>query len=191
MRVLVACEFSGVVRDAFTARGHDAWSCDILPCPKGGQHIQKDVLTVLGRGWDLMIAHPPCTHLCVSGAAWFKRVDKKLAQIGALQFFKALLDAPIEKIAVENPVGIASTRIRPADQIIQPYWFGDPQRKTTCLWLKNLPPLVPTNKVEPKYVYYPSGKRPAGQEVSQRSRRGLIRSITFPGLAAAMAQQWG
>lgn len=191
MRVLVACEFSGVVRDAFAARGHDAWSCDILPSARSGQHIQRDVLAVLDRGWDLMVAHPPCTHLCVSGAAHFRKVEKRLAQIGALDFFRALLEAPIEKIAVENPVGIVSTRIRPPDQIVQPYWFGDPQRKTTCLWLKNLPPLVATNVVEPNYVYYPSGRRPAGQEVSQHSKRGLIRSITFPGLAAAMAQQWG
>lgn len=194
MKVLVACEFSGVVRDAFAARGHDAWSCDILPCPKGGQHIQKDVFAVLDRGWDLMIAHPPCTHLCVSGAKHFHKVEKRLSQIGALDFFRALLEAPIEKIAVENPVGIASTRIRPPDQIVQPYWFGDPQRKTTCLWLKNLPPLVPTNKVEP-HLMTVNGKR---LPVWMKERGaygdvkvGLRRSITFPGLAAAMAQQWG
>lgn len=132
MRVLVACEFSGVVREAFTAKGHDAWSCDLLPTEQPGQHIQGDVLQVLKDDWDLMIAHPPCTHLCVSGARWFK--EKQEEQTAALKFVCQLLNAPIPMIALENPVGIISSRVRPPDQIIQPWQFGHGETKATCLW---------------------------------------------------------
>ena len=137
MKVLVACEYSGRVRDAFKARGHDAWSCDLLPTDVEGQHIQGSVLDVLDQGWDLMIAHPPCTHLAVSGARWFK--DKKQEQHEALCFVSALLNAPIDKIALENPISVISTKIRKPTQIIQPWQFGHGETKATCLWLKNLP----------------------------------------------------
>ena len=137
MRVFVACEYSGVVRDAFLRRGDDAVSCDLLPTDVPGPHIQGDVLPHLGDGWDLMIAHPPCTHLAVSGARWFK--DKLPEQAEALEFVRLLLDAPIPRIALENPVSIISTRIRKPDQIIQPWMFGHGEVKATCLWLRNLP----------------------------------------------------
>lgn len=139
MRVLVACEFSGVVREAFRWLGHDAWSCDILPAEDGGEHIETDVLKVLDRGWDLMIAHPPCTHLAVSGARWF--AEKRAEQEAALDFVRQLLAAPIPRIALENPISIISSRIRKPDQIIQPWQFGHGEVKATCLWLKNLPKL--------------------------------------------------
>lgn len=138
MKVLVACEFSGIVRDAFLERGHDAVSCDLIPAESPGPHIRGDVLEILDNGWDLMIAHPPCTHLAVSGARWFK--NKQAEQKEALSFVKTLLEADIPKICLENPVSIISSRIRKPDQIIQPYDFGHPESKKTCLWLKNLPP---------------------------------------------------
>ena len=131
MKILIACEFSATVRDAFAARGHDAWSCDILPTEKPGKHYQCDVREILDQGWDLMIAHPPCTHLAVSGARWFK--DKLKEQAEALEFVQTLMDAPIGKIAIENPISIISTRIRKPDQIIQPWWFGHGEMKSTCL----------------------------------------------------------
>jgi site-specific DNA-cytosine methylase len=181
MRVLVACEFSGVVRGAFRRAGHDAWSCDLLPSERKGHHIQRDVREVLARGWDLMIAHPPCTHLAVSGARWFK--DKRAEQEEALAFVRLLLDAPIPRIALENPVSIISSRIRKPDQIIQPHQFGHPENKATCLWLKNLPPLVPT---DPVFGLVDRVHRmPPGPD------RWRERSRTFPGIAKAMAQQWG
>ena len=155
MRVLVACEFSGIVRDAFIARGHDAVSCDLLPTERPGPHIQGDVLELLGDGWDLMVAHPPCTHLAVSGARWFK--DKRVEQAEALDFVRALLTAPIPRIALENPVSIISSRIRKPDQIIQPYWFGHGETKTTCLWLKGLPKLQPTDLVVPEWAVKADG----------------------------------
>lgn len=181
MRALVACEFSGIVREAFKAKGHDAWSCDLLPTEIPGQHIQGDVLSILNDGWDLMIAHPPCTHLAVSGARWFK--DKKAEQEEALSFVEALLCAPIEHIALENPVSIISTRIRTPDQIIQPWMFGHGETKATCLWLKNLPKLTPTNIVEGRIgrVHH----EPPGPE------RWKKRSRTYQGIAEAMAEQWG
>lgn len=145
MKVLVACEFSGVVRDAFALRGHDAWSCDLLPTERPGKHIQWPVEKILGQSWDLMIAHPPCTHLCVSGARWFK--DKRNEQADALAFVRFLLDAPIRRIALENPIGVISTQIRKPDQIIQPFQFGHSESKATCLWLKNLPTLMPTKLI--------------------------------------------
>ena len=143
MKVLVACEFSGIVRDAFKAKGHDAWSCDLLPTEIPGQHIQGDVLDILNDGWDLMIAHPPCTDLCSSGARWFAEKRKDGRQQESINFFMLLVIAPVEKIAVENPVGIMSTIYRKPDQIIQPWQFGHGETKATCLWLKNLPKLTP------------------------------------------------
>lgn len=181
MRVLVACEFSGVVRDAFIARGHDAWSCDLLPSEKPGPHLQENVLPVLKDGWDLMIAHPPCTHLAVSGARWFK--DKQAEQAEALEFVRSLLDAPIPRIALENPVSIISSRIRKPDQTIQPWQFGHGEVKRTCLWLKNLPPLTPTNVVE--------GREARVHRMPPGPDRWRERSRTFTGIAAAMADQWG
>ena len=181
MRVLVACEFSGTVRDAFAALGHDAWSCDLLPTERPGQHIEGDVLDVLGRGWDLMVAHPPCTHLAVSGARWFK--EKQAEQAQALEFVRALLEAPIPRIALENPVSIISSKIRRPDQIIQPWQFGHGETKATCLWLKGLPPLTTTNIVE--------GREARVHRMPPGPNRWKERSRTFAGIAAAMAQQWG
>lgn len=181
MRVLVACEFSGIVRDAFAARGHDAWSCDLLPTERPGQHIQGDVLEVLDDGWDLAVCHPPCTHLAVSGARWFKHKAKE--QEEALRFVRALLDAPIPRIALENPISIISSRIRKPDQIIQPWQFGHGETKATCLWLKGLPPLVPTNVVSGRAARVHS--EPPGPD------RWKNRSRTFEGVAKAMSEQWG
>ena len=181
MKVLVACEFSGIVRDAFRARGHDAWSCDILRSEKPGPHLWGDVLRHLDKKWDLMIAHPPCTHLAVSGARWFK--DKAREQGIALQFVKDLMQAPIERICIENPVSIISSRIRKPDQIIQPWMFGHGETKATCLWLKNLPKLVPTNIVE--------GRAPRVHHASPGPDRWKERSRTLQGIADAMAEQWG
>lgn len=146
MKILVACEFSGVVRRAFRALGHDAWSCDLLPAEDGAdEHLQCDVLGVLHNGWSMMIAHPPCTYLAVSGARWFK--DRRTEQAAAIEFVQRLMDAPIARIAVENPVSVLSTAIRKPDQIIQPWQFGHGETKTTCLWLRGLPKLVPTDIV--------------------------------------------
>lgn len=181
MRVLVACEFSGIVRDAFLAREHDALSCDLLPTESPGPHYQGDVRDVLGDGWDLMIAHPPCTHLAVSGARWFK--DKQAEQEEALAFVRLLLDAPIPRIALENPVSIISSRIRKPDQIIQPWMFGHGETKATCLWLKGLQPLQPTQVVE--------GRAAAVHRMPPSPDRWKKRSLTYPGIAQAMATQWG
>ena len=189
MRVLVACEFSGTVRDAFAARGHDAWSCDLLPSAKPGNHIQGDVLEALGQGWDLMVAHPPCTHLAVSGAAWFKYKQKEQAE--ALDFVRALFNAPIPRIALENPVSIISSQIRKPDQIIQPWQFGHPEQKKTCLWLKNLLPLRPTNDVYAEMMTLPKAKRERLHYLSPGPERWKERSKTFQGIADAMADQWG
>jgi hypothetical protein len=181
MRVLVACEYSGTVRDAFTARGHDAMSCDLLPTEKPGPHYQGDVIELLDDGWDLMICHPPCTHLAVSGARWFK--EKAEEQERALWFVSLLLRAPIPRIALENPVSIISSRIRKPDQIIQPWQFGHGETKATCLWLKNLPKLVPTNIVE--------GREARVHRMPPGPDRWKERSRTFAGIAEAMADQWG
>ena len=184
MRVLVACEFSGVVRDAFIRKGHKAWSCDLLPGEGEYSqfHYKQDVLGIINDyGFDLMIAHPPCTHLSVSGARWFK--DKKQEQIHALRFVNALMNAWIPKICIENPVSIISTRIRKPDQIIQPYNFGDPFKKTTCLWLKNLPKLVHTSDMT-------TGEQ-ACWKMPPSPDRAKKRSITYQGIANAMAEQWG
>ena len=146
MRVLVACEFSGMVRDAFRANGHDAWSCDLLPSERLGPHYQGDVRDILGDCWDLMVAHPPCTYLSASGLHWNRRRPERQALTdAAVLFVQQLLDAPIQRIAVENPIGALSTRIRKPDQIIQPWQFGHDASKATCLWLVNLPLLVPTD----------------------------------------------
>ena len=184
MKVLVACEYSGTVRDAFGAKGHDAWSCDLLPTdrPRGG-HYQGDVFDIIGDGWDLMIAHPPCTHLAVSGARHFaeKRADGR--QQAALAFVQRLLDAPIDKIALENPISIISSQIRKPDQIVQPWQFGHGETKATCLWLKNLPNLEPTNLVE--------GREARVHKMAPSPDRWKLRSTTYQGIADAMAQQWG
>lgn len=191
MRVLIACEYSGTVRDAFTAAGHDAMSCDLLPTDKPGKHYQGNVLDVLNDGWDLMIAHPPCTHLAVSGAKHFHR--KAVEQAEALEFVRLLLSAPIPKIALENPVSIISSRVRKPDQIIQPYMFGHEATKTTCLWLKGLPKLEPTNIVgKGERVITKGGKSlPKWYNLPPGPDRWKIRSATFSGIAAAMAAQWG
>ena len=186
MRVLVACEFSGIVRDAFQALGHDAWSCDLLPSEADGQHFECNVADVIDRGWDLMIAHPPCTHLAVSGARWFK--EKAVEQAKALDFVRFLMglgdyDVGIPRICIENPVSIISSAIRKPDQIVQPWWFGHGETKATCLWLKGLPPLTPTNIVE--------GRQPRVHFTSPGPDRWKERSRTLPGIAAAMAAQWG
>ena len=183
MRVLVACEFSGIVRDAFAACGHDAWSCDLLPTERPGNHLQRDVREILKNGegrWDLMIAHPPCTHLAVSGARWFP--SKRREQAEALDFVCTLLDAPIERIALENPISVISTFVRKPDQIIQPWMFGHGETKATCLWLKNLPKLMPTRIVK--------GRTPRVHYASPGRDRWKERSRTLPGIAEAMASQW-
>jgi hypothetical protein len=202
MRVLVACEFSGVVRKAFRERGHDAWSCDLLPdeseqdLPGGGKyrslfHIQGDVRPHLDEGWDLMIAHPPCTHLAVSGARWWK--GKEQLQEEALAFVQTLLDAPIPRIALENPVGLISTRIRKPDQIVQPYHFGDRATKTTCLWLKGLPLLRADELVDAgeRHITKSGRSLPKWYNLPPSPDRGRLRSRTFNGFARAMAEQWG
>lgn len=181
MRVLVACEFSGTVREAFAAQGHDAWSCDLLETETPGQHIVGDVLDVLGDGWDLMVAHPPCTHLAVSGARWW--VDKQQEQADALEFVRALMAAPVDRIAIENPVSKISSAIRKPDQIVQPWQFGHGETKATCLWLKNLEPLRPTQVVE--------GREPKVHHMAPGPNRWRERSRTYAGIAKAMAQQWG
>ena len=181
MKVLVACEYSGTVRDAFIAQGHDAISCDLLPTDAPGPHYQGDVRDILNDGFDLMIAHPPCTHLAVSGARWFK--DKQEEQTEALDFVRFLLDAPIDKIALENPISIISSRIRKPNQIIQPWQFGHGETKATCLWLKNLPCLMPTNIVE--------GREAKVHRMSPGPDRWKLRSATYKGIAQAMAEQWG
>lgn len=184
LRVLVACEFSGVVRDAFRARGHNARSCDLLACERGPKyHMPVDVREVIRDAgpWDLMVAFPPCTHLAVSGARWFK--EKGDEQRLAIEFFMELVNAPIERIAIENPIGIMSTRYRKPDQIIQPWMFGHGETKATCLWLKNLPKLEPTNIVE--------GRTPRVHHASPGPDRWKERSRTLQGIADAMADQWG
>lgn len=185
LRVLAACEFSAVVRDAFAALGHDAWSCDLLPSWKPGNHIQDDVLKHLDDGWDLMVGFPPCTNLCCSGARHF--VKKQKEQQEGADFFMALINAPIEKICIENPVGVMSTRHRKPDQIIQPWMFGHGEVKTTCLWLKNLPKLVPTEIVDGRYSAVLKCKTPPGEY----KNRGKYRSVFYEGWGRAMADQWG
>lgn len=181
MKVLVACEYSGTVRDAFIRAGHDATSCDLLPTDVSGPHYQGDVFDIIGQGWDLMIAHPPCTHLAVSGARYFHRKQKEQAE--ALEFVRRLMEAPIPRIALENPISVISSKIRKPDQIIQPWQFGHGETKATCLWLKGLPKLIPTNIVE--------GREQRIWLLPPSKNRWKIRSKTFSGIAEAMASQWG
>ena len=181
MRVLVACEYSGTVRDAFRARGHDAMSCDLLPTERPGPHHQGSVLDILDDGWDLMIAHPPCTHLAVSGARWWQ--GKQEEQQQALAFVHLLMAAPIPRIAIENPISKISTAIRKPDQIVQPWQFGHGETKATCLWLKGLPKLVPTQVVD--------GREARIHKMSPGPDRWKERSRTYQGIADAMASQWG
>jgi site-specific DNA-cytosine methylase len=180
LRVLVACEYSGTVRDAFAAAGHDAMSCDLLPTEKPGPHYQGDVRDLIGGGWDLMVAHPPCTHLAVSGSRWF--AGKRAEQAEALEFVRFLLAAPIPLIAIENPVSIISSRIAKPTQVIHPWQFGHGEEKTTCLWLKGLPKLQPTKIVE--------GREQRIWKMSPSPTRWKERSRTYPGIAQAMADQW-
>ena len=192
MRVLIACEYSGTVRDAFIAQGHDAMSCDILPSDRPGPHYQGGVLNLLDEDWDLMIAHPPCTHLAVSGAKHFAAKQADGRQAAALEFVQLLMDAPIPRICIENPVSIISTRIRKPDQIIQPWQFGHQATKTTCLWLKGLPPLVPTDIVGKgaRHVTKSGKSLPVWYNLPPSPMRWKIRSATFQGIADAMAAQW-
>lgn len=189
MRVLVACEFSGVVREAFRARGHDAWSCDLLPSERPGYHLCGDVLAVLGQGWDLAICFPPCTYLCNSGVRWLYGKDGKRnsdrwdSMFSATEFFNAMLDAPIARIAVENPIPHGHAMIRKYDQIIQPWQHGHGESKATCLWLRGLPLLVPTKDVP--------GRQPRVHHASPGPDRWKERSRTLPGIAKAFAEQWG
>lgn len=192
-KVLVACESSGAVRDAFSRRGHEAWSCDLLPSETPGNHHQGDVRDILEKGWDLLIAHPPCTYLSVSGMHWTTRGlrDPKLTE-DALEFVRLFMDCNIPRIAIENPVSVISTRIRKPDQIVQPWMFGHPESKKTCLWLKWLPKLEPTNLLP-----IPASGRWENQTASGQNKlapskdRWRIRSKTYSGIAEAMANQWG
>ena len=182
-KVLVACEYSGTVRDAFIALGHDAMSCDLLPTDVEGPHYQGNVFDVINDGWDIMIAHPPCTHLAVSGARHFAAKKASGVQDEALAFVQALMDAPINCIAIENPISIISSKIRKPDQIIQPWQFGHGETKATCLWLKNMPNLIPTDIVE--------GRSDRIHKMPPSPLRWKLRSTTYKGIAKAMAQQWG
>ena len=193
MKVLVACEYSGRVRDAFIAKGHDAMSCDLLPTDVPGPHYQGDVLDIINDGWDLMVAHPPCTYLCASGLHWNTRRPERAAQTeAAIQFVSNLMDANIPKIALENPIGCLSTRFRKPDCIIQPFQHGHAESKATCLWLNNLPPLKPS-----KIMEKPASGRWLNQTASGQNKltpsadRWKIRSLTYQGIAEAMANQWG
>ena len=195
MKVLVACEYSGRVRDAFIQKGHQAMSCDLLASEKDGPHYQGDVMDVINDGWDLMIAHPPCTYLSVSGMHWTTRGlrDPKLTE-DALDFVKKLMAASIDRICIENPVSVISSKIRKPDQIVNPYHFGHDASKKTCLWLKNLPLLKPTNFIEPRVV---NGKKRWGNQTDSGQNklapsddRWKIRSETYEGIASAMANQW-
>ena len=183
LRVLVACEYSGRVRNAFAKIGHFAMSCDLLPTDAPGNHYQGDVFDIINDGWDLMIAHPPCTDLAVSGAAWFKEKIADGRQQRALDFVKLLMDAPIKHIAIENPISVISSKIRKPDQIIQPWMFGHGETKATCLWLKGLPLLNPTDIVD--------GREQRIHKMPPSADRWKLRSTTYQGIADAMANQWG
>jgi site-specific DNA-cytosine methylase len=202
MRVLVACEYSGTVRDAFTKLGHDAWSCDILPTESLGNHIQDDILKHLDNNWDLMIAHPPCTYLSNAGIRWFneekygeKAKLRKQLRLEALEFVKKLYYCNIPKICIENPVGYLNHNFKKPDQIVQPYFFGDEESKRTCFWFKNLKPLEHTKLVKPKiYAYYKTGRKIGKpiyfHEYNSGKDRAKIRSKFWKGIAEAMAAQW-
>jgi hypothetical protein len=206
MKVLVACEFSGIVRDAFAKRGHEAWSCDLLPTEKPGNHIQGDVLAILNDGWDMMIAHPPCTYLSYVGMRHWNKPGRHEKREDALTFFMMFINSNINKICVENPLGYPSQAYRAPDQIIHPYYFGEPIQKRTCLWLKNLPPLIyrmtdelfgnktAVNKPEPMYIC--QGEKCLGKKIHYiEGMRGVKdrsheRSRFFVSIANAMAEQW-
>jgi site-specific DNA-cytosine methylase len=190
LRVLVACEYSGTVRDAFAARGHHAMSCDILPTDKPGNHYQGDVRDVLDDGWDLMICHPPCTYLSVSGIHWNNRGRGWEETEKALDFVRMLMGANIPCIALENPVSIISSRIRKPDQIVQPWQFGHMEQKATCLWLKNLPMLKPTSNVKAEMMKLPDNERQRIHYLPPSKDRWKLRSTTYQGIADAMADQW-
>ncbi len=203
MRILLACEYSGVVRDAFRSKGHDAWSCDILPSDAGKKyHYQCDIFEVIDKDWDMMITFPPCTYLSISGNRWFnpkyakKFPTRQQDREDAKEFFMALANAPIGKICIENAQGIMSTCWRKPDQIIHPYQFGHAASKRTCLWLKDLPLLIPTEIVEPEYITYKSGKKmpkwyaDIGAAKPPPEVRRKLRSRSFGGIAQAMADQW-
>jgi site-specific DNA-cytosine methylase len=189
MKVLVACEFSGMVREAFRERGHDVLSCDLLPSSDGSpNHHTGDVIPLLSQGWDLMIAHPPCTALAVSGNRWYTDTQVRL---DAVEFFRIFLEAPIGKICVENPVGVISRHIRPPDQYVQPYEFGHPESKKTGLWLKGLPRLTPTDVLTKPECGYWDNQTPSGQnKLGPSPDRAMLRSVTYEGIAKAMAAQW-
>ena len=196
MRILVACEYSGRVRDAFIRHGHEAMSCDILPTDNPGPHYQGDVRDILDDGWDLMVAHPPCTYMTNSGVTWLHKDPTRWAKLDdAAAFFKMLLDAPIEKIAVENPImhKYAKERIGGVKQtqVVQPWMFGHMEQKATCLWLKNLPPLVPTNNVKAEMLQLPDNERQRLHYLPPSADRWKLRSTTYMGVAEAMANQWG
>jgi site-specific DNA-cytosine methylase len=196
MKVLIACEFSGTVRDAFAKLGHDAWSCDLEATDVPGNHYQGDMFDIIHDGWDLMIAHPPCTHLAVSGARHFAKKREDGRQQQGIDFFIKVVSTNIPMVAVENPIGIMSSIYRKPDQIVQPYEYGHKTTKATCLWLKGLPLLKPTNIVEKgEFVVFPSGKRMskwyADSAKHSPKERERIRNKTFQGIADAMAQQWG
>jgi hypothetical protein len=199
LKVLVGCEFSGVVRDAFAARGHDAWSCDLLPTEKPGNHIQGDVLEILGDGWDLMIAHPPCTVLSYAATKYWHQPGRAEKRKEAMKFFMACFNAPIQKVCVENPLGVPNTEFRKPDQIIEPFYFGESQRKRTCLWLRGLPQLIhcredelfwsKTHTAPPLATYTDkSGNR---RYFTDSNHGGHARSKSFQSIADAMASQWG
>lgn len=194
MKVIVGCEYSGRVREAFRMLGHDAWSCDLLPSEDDSQfHIHGNVLSLLSNDWDLAIFHPPCTYLAVSGMHWTARGlrDPQLTE-DALEFVRTLMDAPIPRIAIENPVSVISSRIRKPDQIVQPWWFGDDASKKTCLWLKNLPLLVASNPLPGDSRTRRGNQTPSGQnKLGPSHDRWKERSRTYPGIARAMAEQWG
>lgn len=203
MRVLIGCEFSGVIRDAFAAKGHDAWSCDLLPTESPGNHIEGDVLEVIEDGWDLAILHPPCTYLSFAGTHCWNAPGRAELREAAFEFFMKMVNAPIEKICVENPKGYPNVAYRKPDQIIHPYYFGDEHMKLTCLWLKNLPKLIHipqddlfntkthAKKPEPIYVDKKTGKkRHFTEHFGSGKDRGKKRSVSFPGVADAMANQW-
>ena len=199
MMVLVACEFSGTVRDAFAARGHDAWSCDLLPSDKPGKHFQGDIREfVLGREFDLMIAHPPCTFLTVAANKWMKPEyeskypTRQQDREDAIAFFMWLWNLPIEKICIENPIGVMSTRFRKPDQVVQPWMFGHPETKATCFWLKGLPKLIPTHMKSDMFAdKEPEGREQRLHKLPPGPDRWKERSKTFQGIANAFADQWG
>jgi len=195
MKVLIACEFSGIVRDAFLAKGHDAMSCDLLPTESPGPHYQGDVFDIIGDGWDMMIAHPPCTYLCNSGVCWLHKQEGRWKKMGqGASFFNYLLNAPIDKIAVENPIPhkyAVEIIGRKYDQVIQPWMFGHPESKATCLWLKGLPKMVETNNVRAEFKALPKKVAQRMHWASPGPDRWRIRSTTFLGIAKAMADQWG